>query len=649
MIFALNFQNDTKTVRIKENISRISIQWGLIIFLTALWIKVLFNENLFINFEACCPMGGLQSLLTYITNGALACSMESAQVIMGALLAIATMLFSKLFCGYLCPIGTITEGLGKLGKRLKLPRYEITGILDIVLRSLKYILLFTIVHFTLQSNDLFCRFFDPYYAVATRYGEETNATYATIALIAVIGGAIFLRQFWCHYLCPLGAISNMFKYFYVFIAIAIVGVILHQLNINNTVDITLAIACILGLALEIIGLKRKAALQLIRIERNPDTCINCGLCANNCPQGIKVDEMTSVNHPDCNLCTECITSCPKDGAIGINGSTKFNWLPALITILLVMIGLILGSKMVIPTVDKNWGDELQKNRSATFEMKGLKNIRCYGSSISFVNEMQNVKGIIGAKTFIGEHHVILTYDTTQITAEQVRRSIFKPSDIDINTPKDEDDVILYDLRIENYFDELDRVFIANMLKEMKSVYEFKTFYDYPVKVRIYGDTTLTADSLAQIIENSNLIYKTPEKTFSSKGLYTVTSAIQNDTVYSGLYLKSLKFKSYNTSFNNRQKYSKDQITYVKIPIISFPKHTQKMQYVGNYLSYADSSIVGLAAYYTEQGPQAYVYYVKNKITPQDIKTLMDKDSITIHYRNGKEELIRMPYTLEIEN
>ncbi len=631
----------------RTNIVRLIIQWGLFIFLTALWTKVLIVKDSFVNFEACCPMGGLQSIATYINNGSLACTMEGMQVIMGALLAIATILFSKLFCGYLCPIGTLSEGLSKLGKRLHLPKFEITGFADIVLRSLKYILLFITFYFTLQSNDLFCKTFDPFYAVASNYGEDTNTLWATLAIVFVVAGAIFLRQFWCRYLCPLGALSSMFKYFYVFIAVAIVGIVLAQTEVEMAKEIVLGVACILGFTFEIIGLKKKAGVQVLKVVRNPHTCIDCGLCSKNCPQGIDVAHMTSVNHPDCNLCAECITSCPKEGAIGINGKNKFTWLPALITIALVMIGLILGSKMEIPTVNTNWGNDAENARSATFEMRGLKHVKCYGSSISFVNEMQAVKGIIGAETYVGDHHVILTYDTTVITAAQIRRAIFKPTDMDIHEPDNEESVYIYDLKVENYFDELDRVFIANTLKDMKSVFGLKTIYGDPtVTVRIYGDSTLTTDSLTHLIENMNLVYATPEKKFSSKGLYTVSEASVNDTTYSGIYLKSLKFKPFRTSFNKRSEYQDDQIATVHIPITRFPNRQQKMQFVANYLSFTNKNVVGLISRYTMNGPEAIVFYVKDQITEEEVLELMAVDSITVHYSNGTTKQMKTPYAFD---
>ena len=191
-------------------------QWVLVIVLTFFWVRTIFFKDAYFDFEACCPFGGLQALTTLIANGSLSCNMDALQIAMGILLAISVIFISKLFCGHVCPIGTLSEGFSNLGKRLKLPKYEIGGIGDILLRSLKYILLFITFYFTLQSNDLFCKKFDPFFATVTLFGEDVTAWMATLSIALVVAGAIFLRQFWCRYLCPLGAIYNAFRYFLVF-------------------------------------------------------------------------------------------------------------------------------------------------------------------------------------------------------------------------------------------------------------------------------------------------------------------------------------------------------------------------------------------------------------------------------------------------
>jgi len=104
------------------------------------YVGTYLNKSFKADFEAYCPFGGVQALGSYILNQALACTMTSAQIVMGVLMMVGVFLFSKLFCGYICPIGTFSEWLGKLGDRLKI-RITFSGIVDKLLRSLKYILL----------------------------------------------------------------------------------------------------------------------------------------------------------------------------------------------------------------------------------------------------------------------------------------------------------------------------------------------------------------------------------------------------------------------------------------------------------------------------------------------------------------------------
>jgi len=203
-------------------------QWTLFIALSFFWIRTIFYKNSFFDFEACCPFGGLQAITTFFVNGALACSMEGMQVMMGVVLVLSTIVVSKLFCGYVCPIGTFSEGIGKLGLRFKIKKFEAGEISDILLRSVKYVLLFFTFYFTLQTNDLFCKKFDPFYTTASLFGEDVSTWFAIIAIVLLIAGALFYKQFWCRYLCPLGAISNAFKYFYVFVVLAIILVLLNK-------------------------------------------------------------------------------------------------------------------------------------------------------------------------------------------------------------------------------------------------------------------------------------------------------------------------------------------------------------------------------------------------------------------------------------
>ncbi len=92
------------------------LQWGVLAAIvgTVLWAK--FSDKP-VDVEAYCPFGGLQAFGTYLVNNSLACSMSMLQIMVGVMLAVGVILFSKLFCGYLCPLGTVSEWMGRAGKK----------------------------------------------------------------------------------------------------------------------------------------------------------------------------------------------------------------------------------------------------------------------------------------------------------------------------------------------------------------------------------------------------------------------------------------------------------------------------------------------------------------------------------------------------
>ena len=123
----------------KRNWLKLSLQGGTLLAIVAFILYGIFFGEQRADPEAYCPFGGLQAIGSYLHNNSLACSMSMAQIMMGVVLAVGVILFSKLFCGYLCPLGTIGEYLGKGGRKLKM-NFDLKpgGIADRGLRIVKY-------------------------------------------------------------------------------------------------------------------------------------------------------------------------------------------------------------------------------------------------------------------------------------------------------------------------------------------------------------------------------------------------------------------------------------------------------------------------------------------------------------------------------
>lgn len=217
--------------------------------------------------EGWLPIAGLMNLKYTWETGWLPPIHAASMLLLVAFLLIS-LLLKKSFCSWLCPIGTISELIGSLGKKIFgrhviLPRW-----LDIPLRSLKYLLLsfFLYISFLMPAQGI-QQFLMSSYGVIIDVKMLDFFRYigtgTLIFLVVLTVTSLFIRNAWCRYLCPYGALLGLFSLFSPF-----------------------------------------------KIRRNASSCIDCGKCAKNCPSNIPVDKLIQVRTVECSACMTCVESCP---------------------------------------------------------------------------------------------------------------------------------------------------------------------------------------------------------------------------------------------------------------------------------------------------------------------------------------------------
>lgn len=223
--------------------------------------------------EAYCPFGGLASLYQFITTGGFVRHIEPSSLIILAAVVLLTLLFSRGFCSWICPFGSVQEGIGMLGKKLLRKSYNPTGVWDRALRYLKYVVFIAIISLSWWSGSLIFREYDPFLAFF-QFGQKADEfLWGYVALGAVLIGSIFIDRFFCKYACPLGAV------------LAVLG-----------------------------------KFGLTRVRRDARICANCVLCEASCPAHINIKQFTEITDAECNQCMECIASCPIPNALTVRAS-----------------------------------------------------------------------------------------------------------------------------------------------------------------------------------------------------------------------------------------------------------------------------------------------------------------------------------------
>ncbi len=516
----------SKKSKILKNWPRYVLQWGILAALI-LFLTGIIPSKEPANPEALCPMGGLQALVTWLVNGSLPCSMTTLQIMMGIVLAAAVVLFSKLFCGYLCPLGTVQDLLAKARRSLHVKALPVrTGsVVDKVLRIFKYALVFWVFYMTATASELFCKNFDPYYAVATGFKGEITLWMSIVSLVLTVAFSFFIDNFLCRYICPLGAISNSLKFWIWIVVLFGVYYVLGLVGVNIPWFVLLGAFCLAGYLLEIFC--RKPSPSLLYMMKNQETCNHCGACMKRCPYHIDINSFNNgkIDSVDCTLCGECAAVCNTGaleiGVIGTKGRKWMKAVPAVLAVLLVCFGIWAGGKFELPTIDVTWdiekvaedGTVTQLKDPATLktmEVTGLRSVKCYGSSMAFKATLSKIQGVHGVKTFVKHHRAVITYDPAVITPEKIQELIYVPSKFRVNNldPQALDSLKIVTIRTENMSDKMDINYLGLQMRNTgKKIYGLETEYDCPIIVRIYMDPAETIDKkwCKEVVEMKTLV------------------------------------------------------------------------------------------------------------------------------------------------
>ncbi len=225
--------------------------------------------------EAFLPLSSLISLKYWILTGNFNLIHPAGMVLLLAFAAIG-LLLKRSFCSWVCPIGFLSEYLWKggqrlFGKNLKLPRW-----LDYPLRSLKYLILIFFawgIFVNMDTKVLHDFIYGSYNRVADILMLFFFMHISTLTLSVVIGllvFSVFIKNFWCRYLCPYGALMGF------------------------------------------LGLFSPA-----KITRNPDTCTDCRACTEACPANIQVHTKTRIRSDECTACLTCTSVCPEPDTLSL--------------------------------------------------------------------------------------------------------------------------------------------------------------------------------------------------------------------------------------------------------------------------------------------------------------------------------------------
>src|ERR1035438_2465917 len=234
--------------------------------------------------EGWLPIAGLMNTKYFFLTGRVPAIHPAAMVLFIAFM-LMSLLLKKAFCSWLCPVGTLSEQLWKLGRRvfgrnLHPPKWGIP------LRGLKYLLLgfFVFLIGAMSAEAIHDFMSTPYGLVADvkmlNFFRDIGKTAAIVIGLLVLL-SMLIQNLWCRYLCPYGAL--------------------------------------LGIT---------SLLSPVKIRRDLEACIDCGKCARACPSSLAVDQLVQIRSVECTACMACVAACPAESALHFSFAPRKAAIPA---------------------------------------------------------------------------------------------------------------------------------------------------------------------------------------------------------------------------------------------------------------------------------------------------------------------------------
>lgn len=186
------------------------------------------------------------------------------------ILCTVTIIFGRIFCGFVCSFGAVGDWFYMLSefiqKKIGVKFPKISEKAQINLQKFKYVVLLFIVLLCFSENGEYVAKYSPWtvFSLITQRNFKMGTYIAgSVLLVFIIIGMMLKERFFCQFICPLGAVFSLLPKNFLF-----------------------------------------------SVKKKEEKCFNgCKACTNKCPVHLKYDE-AGMREGECISCGRCFMVCP---------------------------------------------------------------------------------------------------------------------------------------------------------------------------------------------------------------------------------------------------------------------------------------------------------------------------------------------------
>jgi ferredoxin len=241
----------------------------------------------------------IPSLLSFMTGAGIA-------AVGFIIIMVFTLLFGRVYCSSVCPLGTLQDMIIYAGKKIrKKRRFTYSGSYKI----LRYSLLAASVIAFVSGSIFLVTLLDPF----SNAGRILTGLFKPLVFLANNTASSIFESFDMYIIYPQKVRGFSWTGF-IFASSFLIFITILALKKERVFCNTL---CPVG---AILGLTSK--YSLVKIELEKDSCTGCGLCEKVCKGNCIDSKEKTVDFERCISCYNCFTVCPKEGVVFTNSLRK---------------------------------------------------------------------------------------------------------------------------------------------------------------------------------------------------------------------------------------------------------------------------------------------------------------------------------------
>ena len=235
--------------------------------------------------------GALHAWFGWMAKLQLVPAMLASSIVILIAILLITILFGRIYCSIICPLGVYQDGIARMVEKRKKNRYHFK-------KSVKYRYFIALVFFIwiALGNTSIANFIEPY----SIFGRFASNLFSPIYRLINNVFAYFAERWDSYAFYHVDVYIKSLPIFIISIAYFLIIIILALVNgrwyCNNICPVGVLLGCL-------------SKFSIFKPHFDEGTCISCGLCEKNCRCSAIDAKNHVIDYSKCVMCFNCMSNC----------------------------------------------------------------------------------------------------------------------------------------------------------------------------------------------------------------------------------------------------------------------------------------------------------------------------------------------------